>query len=584
MESRKSSDAATAVPAAVTSAKILIVEDEQIVAVDLEGQLERLGYQVVGIAVSGEDACKMVASEQPDLILMDVRLDGPMDGIDAAHRIRQSKEVPILFLTAYCDTATLQRAAQVEPYGYLVKPFVPSDLNAAIQMALYKGTVDRALRQSHENLRVILDAQRHGTVMIDADRCVRFASSAACRMAGRNEASAGEQPLADFLRLAPEQTVALFELAARPPQQRGKLPLVLDDKGPGPRNLEIEILDDPRHDGGHILFLYDVSPLVHLRRQLDADSALANIVGKCPSMRQVFQLIQDLARVDSTVLIEGETGTGKELVAQAIHRLSHRSSRPFVAVNCAGLSEELAASLLFGHRRGSFTGAVNDQQGLFEAAHGGTLFLDEIGELPIRVQTTLLRVLEEHAVLRLGESQPRAVDVRVLAATHRDLAREAAEQRFRPDLLYRVRVARVRLPALRQRREDLPLLVRTFLADLCASTGKRVDGISDEGMALLLEYDWPGNVRELRNALEYAVIQARSSLLHSGDLPPELLESIPLTDMENSEVDDADLADEDRLRAALRHARGNRTRAATLLGISRATLYRRLKELDLDDT
>jgi DNA-binding NtrC family response regulator len=139
------------------------------------------------------------------------------------------------------------------------------------------------------------------------------------------------------------------------------------------------------------------------------------------------------------------------------------------------------------------------------------------------------------------------------------------------------------LPALRQRREDLPLLVRTFLADLCASTGKRVDGISDEGMALLLEYDWPGNVRELRNALEYAVIQARSSLLHSGDLPPELLESIPLTDMESSDLDDADVADEDRLRAALRHARGNRTRAAALLGISRATLYRRLKELDLDD-
>jgi DNA-binding NtrC family response regulator len=583
MESSKNVSDANAMPAPVTSARILIVEDEQIVAVDLEGQLERLGYQVAGLAVSGEDACRMVASEHPDLILMDIRLDGPMDGIDTAHRIRQSREVPILFLTAYCDAATLQRAKQVEPYGYLVKPFVPSDLNAAIQMALYKGNVDRKLRESHENLRVILDAQRHGTVMIDASRCVRFASSAARRMAGMSEVTVAGQPLAEFLTLAPEQTIALFERAARPPQQRGKLPLVLDDEGPRPRNLEIEILDDPRRDGGHILFLYDVSPLVDLRRQLDADAALANMVGKCPSMRQVFQLIQDLARVDSTVLIEGETGTGKELVARAIHRLSHRSDRPFVAINCAGLSEELAASLLFGHRRGSFTGAVNDQQGLFEAAHGGTLFLDEIGDLPMRVQTTLLRVLEEHAVLRLGDSQPRAVDVRVLAATHRDLGREAAEQRFRQDLLYRVRVARVRLPALRQRREDLPLLVRTFLADLCAATGKRVDGISDDAMALLFEYDWPGNVRELRNALEYAVIQARSSLLDSSDLPPELLESIPLTDTESSDQDDADAADADRLRAALRRARGNRTRAAALMGISRATLYRRLKELDLDE-
>jgi transcriptional regulator with PAS, ATPase and Fis domain len=290
-----------------------------------------------------------------------------------------------------------------------------------------------------------------------------------------------------------------------------------------------------------------------------------------------------VARVDSTVLIEGETGTGKELVARAIHRLNHRRDKPFVAINCAGLSEELAASLLFGHRRGSFTGAVNDQQGLFEAAHGGTLFLDEIGDLPMRVQTTLLRVLEEHAVLRLGESQPRAADVRVLAATHRDLAREAAEERFRQDLLYRIRVARVRLPALRERREDLPLLVRTFLADHVASTGKRVDGISDGAMAVLLEYHWPGNVRELRNGLEYAVIRARSSMIQLEDLPPELLQCPQTEDQEQPHRDEAGSADADRLQAALRRARGNRTRAAALLGISRATFYRRLRELGLDD-
>jgi DNA-binding NtrC family response regulator len=301
-------------------------------------------------------------------------------------------------------------------------------------------------------------------------------------------------------------------------------------------------------------------------------------------MRQVFQMIQDVARVDSTVLIEGETGTGKELVARAIHRLNHRRDKPFVAINCAGLSEELAASLLFGHRRGSFTGAVNDQQGLFEAAHGGTLFLDEIGDLPMRVQTTLLRVLEEHAVLRLGESQPRAADVRVLAATHRDLAREAAEERFRQDLLYRIRVARVRLPALRERREDLPLLVRVFLTDHGASTGKPIDGISDEALAVLLEYDWPGNVRELRNGLEYAVIRARSSIVQLEDLPPELLKIIPVVDREQADQEDAGIADADRLQAALRRARGNRTRAAALLGISRATFYRRLRELGLDET
>jgi transcriptional regulator with PAS, ATPase and Fis domain len=176
------------------------------------------------------------------------------------------------------------------------------------------------------------------------------------------------------------------------------------------------------------------------------------------------------------VLIEGESGTGKELVARAIHNQSARRQGPFVALNCAGLSEELAASQLFGHRRGSFTGAYDDQAGLFEAASGGTLFLDEIGELPIRVQTSLLRVLEENAVLRLGESNLRPVDVRIIAATHRDLAREVEEKRFRHDLFYRIRVARVKLPPLRERRDDLPLLARAFLAQHRAATGKEVEG------------------------------------------------------------------------------------------------------------
>ena len=249
-----------------------------------------------------------------------------------------------------------------------------------------------------------------------------------------------------------------------------------------------------------------------------------------------------------------------------------------MAINCAGLSDELAASQLFGHRRGSFTGAISDQQGLFEAAHGGTLFLDEIGDLSLRVQTALLRVLEENAVLPLGESGPRPVDVRVLTATHRDLVREAAEQRFRQDLLYRIRVVRVTLPALRQRREDLPILVRAFLADHRASTGKQVDALSDDAMAVMMEYEWPGNVRELRNALEYAVVRARGSILQTEDLPPEVLER-------RTDADQGDLGigEVDRFRAALKRARGNRTRAAALLGISRATLYRRLRELGIDD-
>ena len=560
------------------AAKILIVEDEQIVAVDIEGHLQRLGYRVVGTAASGEEACQKASELEPDLVLMDVRIEGALDGIETAERIRRSRQIPIVFLTAYTDVDTLERAKRIQPYGYIVKPFAQHDLEAALEVALYKAAVDRQLRQSHENLQTILDAQRHGTVMLDAEGRIRFASRAVRKMAEAGEAEVVGRALADLLPLSDDQAAALEAAAQHRTEDRNNVSVVLGAGDPRPRHLEIEVVDDPRGDGGRILFVYDVSPLHDLRRQLDEHSAFQHIVGKSKPMRQVFQMIEDLARVGSTVLVEGETGTGKELVARAIHRLSRRREGPFVALNCAGLSEALAASQLFGHRRGAFTGAVDDQQGLFEAASKGTLFLDEIGELPVRVQTTLLRVLEENGVLALGESKLRPVDVRVIAATHRDLAREAAADRFRQDLLYRIRVARVRLPALRERREDLPILVRAFLADHRASTGKRVDTISDDTMAVLMDYRWPGNVRELRNALEFAVIHARGSIIRPEDLPPELLDLVPEEALDEPGLDEAD-----RVKAALKWARGNRTKAAGLLGISRATLYRRLRELGIDD-
>lgn len=560
------------------TAAILIVEDEQLIAMDLEAQLNRLGHRVAGLACTGEEAIAAAIRCKPDLVLMDVRLAGTMDGIDAAREISRICQAPVVFLTAYADIETLRRASLAEPYGYLVKPFDGRDLEAAVEISLRKAEADRRLRRNRDDLRTILDAQRQGTIMIDAEGRVVFASRAACRMASVDEATILGKPLGEMLPLAENQLAALESLWKLPAEERGKMPVVLAPGEPRPRHLEIEVLDDSRSGGGRIVFLYDVSPLVDLRRQLDDRAAFHNILGKSKSMQQVFQFIRDVAGVDSIVLIEGETGTGKELVARAIHECSRRRDGPLVALNCAGLPEELAASQLFGHRRGAFTGAMDDQQGLFEAASGGTLFLDEIGDLPSRVQTTLLRVLEERSVRRLGETKLQPVDVRVLAATNRDLAQDAAEGRFRQDLLYRIRVARVRLPPLRDRREDLPLLVRAFLADHRATTGKQVDAVGDDAMAVLMDYEWPGNVRELRNALEFAVIRASGSVIDIDDLPPEVLEACPLPPAGETGPEEAG-----RISAALERARGNRTRAAAILGISRATLYRRLKELGIGE-
>jgi DNA-binding NtrC family response regulator len=569
----------TTMPKSEHAAKILIVEDEQIVAVDIETQLERLGYLVVGMASSGKEACAKAAQLEPDLVLMDVQIEGPMDGIEAARRIRGIREVPVVFLTAFTDVDTLRRVKEVEPYGYIVKPFDQRDLDTSIQIALHKGAVDKRLRESHDNLRAVLDSQRTGTVMLDGDNRITFASREAQTMLAVPDAEIVGQSLVTVLGLSDDQATALEAMKARPAKDRRKVSIKLGGNGDRSCHLEIEVADDPRGNDGSIFFLYDVSPLIDLRRQLDEHATFESIIGKSKRMRQVFQLIRDVARVDSPVLIEGETGTGKELVARAIHHCSSRREGPLLALNCAGLSEELAASQLFGHRRGAFTGAVDDQRGLFEAATGGTLFLDEIGELPERVQTTLLRVLEENAVLPLGETTLRPVDVRVVVATHRDLAREAADGRFRQDLLYRIRVARVSLPALRDRLEDLPLLARAFVAEHRATLGKQVDVISDSAMAVLMNYRWPGNVRELRNALEFAVIRTRGSILESDDLPPELLESAPAMMPDGPALDEAG-----HVLAALKRANGNRTQAAAILGISRATLYRRMREFGIDKT
>ena len=320
----------------------------------------------------------------------------------------------------------------------------------------------------------------------------------------------------------------------------------------------------------------------NLRKLLNAKARLEDLIGKSAGMQQVFQLIRDLAPVDTTVLIEGETGTGKELVARAIHSLSERRSRPFVAVNCAGLTESLVASQLFGHRRGAFTGAIEDHKGYFETANGGTIFLDEIGDLPASVQVALLRVLQEREIVRLGESTPRKIDVRVLTATHRRLADEVKKGNFRVDLLYRIRVARIGIPPLHERREDIPILAQHFLAEHSASCGKQVDEISTEAMRMLIGYDWPGNVRELQSAIEFAVVRCQRDVLEPGDLPPEVLDSsgsLPADTAPVARIEEGAITRGEILEA-LRRCGGNRTRAAKRLGISRATLYRRLDEME----
>jgi len=322
---------------------------------------------------------------------------------------------------------------------------------------------------------------------------------------------------------------------------------------------------------------------VRLREQLEERYSFSNIIGKSRKMQEVFWLIQEVAHSDASVLIQGDSGTGKELVASAIHYNSRRRAGPYIRVSCASLPESLVESELFGYEKGAFTGATQRRIGRFEAAAGGTLFLDEIGDLPLAVQAKLLRVLQERQIERLGSNRPIDVDVRFVSASLRSLEEGIAEGGFREDLFFRINTVPIRLPPLRERREDIPLLAQAFLREFSGERGKEIEGLSDDALEVLDGHAWPGNVRELRNVIERAVVFCRGSQITPEHLPPSLRDAPPLPPSLASPRSAEPLrraverAEMETIRAALAATDGRRNDAAEILGISRKTLWEKIK-------
>ncbi|HEU4683062.1 MAG TPA: sigma-54 dependent transcriptional regulator [Nitrospira sp.] len=320
-----------------------------------------------------------------------------------------------------------------------------------------------------------------------------------------------------------------------------------------------------------------------LRKEVHKEYSFHHILGKSKPMQALFDLIKRVADSPTNVLITGESGTGKELVAKAIHYNSDRKEAPFIPVNCAAIPEQLLESELFGHMRGAFTDAKLDKRGLFEEAQKGSLFLDEISELPLMLQAKLLRAIQEKEIRRVGATKPVAVDVRVIAATNLNLAEEVKSKRFRDDLYYRLNVIELKLPPLRERREDIPLLVDAFLKKCGQTRGKEVKGVSESALAMLMDYAWPGNVRELENVVERAVTLSRSERITPDDLPPAVQgargdrrvldeaaeRTLPLHEIEKEYI-----------QKILEKMGGNKYQAAQVLGIDRKTLYRKLGEIE----
>jgi two-component system response regulator AtoC len=320
-----------------------------------------------------------------------------------------------------------------------------------------------------------------------------------------------------------------------------------------------------------------------LRRELREKYRFENIIGKGDAIEAVFRIMEKVARTDSSVLITGESGTGKELVARAIHFTSERANGRFLPINCGALPENLLESELFGYKRGAFTGAMNEKIGLLKSADKGTVFLDEIGDMPLALQIKLLRVLQEREVYPLGSNDPVSFDVRVLCATNKDLEAEAKSGRFREELLYRINVITIKLPPLRERKDDIPLLASHFLKKFERSLGRGGMRFSKGAMKLLLSYVWPGNVRELENTIERAAILAETDVIHSHDLPDKLRSNVlpPGVEMDNGNVTLEDL-EREHIKRVLGKVEGNKDRAAQMLGIHVSTLYRKMQRYRLD--
>jgi len=425
----------------------------------------------------------------------------------------------------------------------------------------------------------ILDALTEGVFSVDSEWRITSFNRAAERITGvSREEAMGRLCCEVFHASICEEACALRQTLETGKPVVGKAISIVDAEGNRiPISISTAIVrDEEGHAIGGAETFRDLSQVEALRKELEKSYTFSDIIGRSPSMQELFDRLPAIAESGSTVLIQGESGTGKELVARAVHQLSARKAKPFVAVNCAALPDTLLESELFGHKAGAFTDAKRDKPGRFSLADGGTLFLDEIGDLPPSMQAKLLRVLEEKVIEPLGGVWPVSVDVRVIAATHRDLEKEVRRETFREDLYYRIQVVGVELPPLRERKEDIPLLIDHFVGRFKVRMNKDVSGVSARALSALMAHDFPGNVRELEHALEHAFVLSSGGLIRSKDLPASVTGG---RRSGQAPPGGATLAEMERLwiEAALERNGGHRHAAARELGIHPSTLYRKIK-------
>ena len=550
---------------------ILIIDDEENIRFTLAHFLSAEGYGVT-TAEDYDAALKALDEIAFDLIFADIVLRN-RSGVDILKEVNSRRgNCPVVMITGVPTVETASAALRLGAFDYLPKPVLQEDCLRAARAALrHKRLLDDKARY-RANLEAIFAGVKDAIISVDAGLTVTELNTAAGKICGLERSQALGQPLKELKFHCGRECLEILKSAMDRNRTVEHSQMTCQWAG-GPEQV-VSLTATPLRtpDGsvsGCILVVRDLTRLVTLERSLKMRHQFHNLVGKSEDMQAIYSRIEDLADVSTTVLISGESGTGKELVADALHYQGADPDKPMVKVNCAALAENLLESELFGHVKGAFSGAHKDRAGRFQRAHGGTIFLDEVGLMSPAMQGRLLRVLQEKEFERVGDATPIKVDVRVIAATNLDLKGELAAGRFRQDLFFRLKVIELRLPPLRKRREDIPLLVDHFMARFRDEFAKPLTGITPAAKQLLLQYPWPGNVRELRHAVEHAFILCRRQMIGPEHLPPEI-----------SAHPGASAADGERehLLKTLEQAHWNKTRAARMLGMSRQHLYRKMKQ------
>lgn len=594
-------------------AKILVIDDEEHMRTNLQEMLSREGHEVF---TSGNyySALNIIEKEVFDVIFADIIL-GDGTGIDVLSEIKgRGVTCPVIMITGNPSIDTASDAVRLGAFDYLSKPIRKEELLRVTKVALdHKVLMDekRLMEEEKErirnNLEAIFRSVNDGIITVNREMVVIDINEATERICKIRRGDIIGRSLDNFSSDRCSRTchrVLKETIDSHTTIKDSRIECRLSDS---PEQV-IAVTSSPLMDNndkpiGAVLVLRDLTRITDLERKLRERHLFHNIVGKSKKMQEIYDLLQDLAATDTTVLITGESGTGKELIARAVHYSGPRAFKPFVTVNCSALAENLLESELFGHVKGAFTGALKDKVGRFQAADKGSLFLDEIGDISHVIQLKLLRVLQEKEFERVGDSNPIKTDVRIIASTNQQLKEKVRLGEFREDLYYRLKVVEVVPPPLRERREDIPILVEHFCSNFNERFKKDIEGVTDDVLNAFMKYPWPGNIRELEHAIEHAFVLCHKKDITLDHIPMEIIDytgpknrspgqyaqvrgdrvalSIP-PGSARTDISDEYAIDETKILVdALEKTAWNKAKAARILGISRQTLYRKIRDKNI---